>query len=108
MYWRICPEDLLCSLIADTAPQFAPLREDPEFQADWEMTRLTAEARAILGEPGEGRCFCLKVPAVLGGDYEIANIGQISLIELIGFSGDVAQQIDDLPDGTPVEFKIID
>lgn len=72
------------------------------------MAKLVAEAKAKLGEPEEGRCFCLRIPAVLGGEYSIDNIGQISLAELIGFSGNVAQQIERLPDGTPTELKFID
>lgn len=40
--------------------------------------------------------------------YEIDNIGTIRIGELIRFSGNVANQIKDLPPGSPVEFKIVD
>jgi len=107
-YWRICPEELSCSVVADNAHQFQQLRAEQEFQRDWEMARLTAHARAKLGEPGDSSCFCLKTPAVLGGKYTIANIGQIHLEELISFSGDVARQMKDLPDGTQIKLKFAD
>ncbi len=72
------------------------------------MAKLTAEAKASLGEPGDGRCFYLKIPAVLGGECAIDNIGQISLTELISVSGDTAKQIEELPDGTRIKIKLVD
>ena len=107
-YWRICPEELSCTVIADSSQQFKQLELDQDFRMDWEMSKLVSEAKARLGEPGEGRCFCLKIPGVLGGEYSIDNIGHISLEELIRASGDIAQKIEGLPDGTQVEFKVVD
>ena len=49
-----------------------------------------------------------EAPGMLGGTYEIENIGTIRIGELISFSGDVANQIKDLPPGSKVEFKIVD
>ena len=107
-YWRIGPEELSCILIANDSHQFEQLEDDDDFQHDWEMAKLTAEAKASLGEPGDGRCFYLKIPAVLGGEYAIDNIGQISLTELISVSGDTAKQIEELPDGTRIKIKLVD
>ncbi|WP_208728728.1 hypothetical protein [Leptospira selangorensis] len=56
----------------------------------------------------DGRKYCLKVPGTLGGEYKLSNISVISFIELIQFSGDVALQIKDLPDGSKVQLKIED
>lgn len=73
---------------------------------DWEMASLVEEAEARYGVQPEGRCFCLKVPAVLGGAYAIENIGTVPLLELIAFVGDLARQIEDLPDGATVDLRI--
>ena len=102
--WRICPEELSCEPVATTPQELQQVRSSN----DWTMERLVAIATASLGAPGEGRCFCLKIPGVLGGKYEAANLGTISVLELISFSGDVAFQIKDLPDGATVRFKIVD
>ncbi|WP_193367232.1 T6SS immunity protein Tdi1 domain-containing protein [Pelagibius marinus] len=107
-YWRICPEELSCSVVAGGTVEFQQLIEDAEFRRDWQMAALVAEAEAELGEPEEGRCFCLKIPAVVGGAYTMANIGQICLEELIGFSGDFAEQIKDLPDGARIRLKVVE
>ena len=107
-YWRICPEELECKVIAESATSFNQLLNDPDFISDWEMTGLVEMAEAKYGPQPVHRCFCLKTPGVLGGAYEIENIGTIRIGELIRFSGDVANQIRDLPDGGKVVFKIVD
>ena len=102
--WRICPEELSCEHVGTSMDELQALRSS----TDWTMERLVVLATASLGTPAEGRCFCLKIPAVLGGKYEVENLGTIAVPELIAFSGDVASQIEGLPDGAQVEFKIVD
>ena len=46
------------------------------------------------------------MPAVIGGEYEISNIGKISFTELISFSEDLGFQIKDLKDGQKVKLNI--
>ena len=103
-YWRICPEELSCERIAANEAEYQELLGDDEFVADWEMNELVELARETLGPLAPGQCYCLKIPAVLGGSYTAINLGVNSRIEVIGFSGDVAEQIKDLPDGAKVEF----
>jgi len=61
-----------------------------------------------FGSLSEGRKYCLKIPGVLGGEYDGANLATISLVVLVRFSGDVAKKIRDLPDGAKIELKITD
>lgn len=105
--WRLCPEEASCSVIAETESDLTALMSDDEFRSDWEMKRLVDVATASLGELQSGRKFCLKIPGVLGGAYSIENIGTAPLSELISFSGDLAYQCKDLPDGSQVELKVI-
>lgn len=107
-YWRICPEELTCEVIADSEATFARLKQDPDFLEDWEMLRLVKEAEAAYGTQPDERCFCLKIPGALGGEYSVENVGTNSVAELIRFSGDLAEQIKDLPDGAKVSFKFVD
>ena len=47
---------------------------------------------AKLGPLSPDRCFCLKVPAILGGPYTEDNIGAtFADVELIPFSGDLCK-----------------
>jgi hypothetical protein len=105
-YWRICPEELSCEIVAADKDDFANLQNSSEFVEDWTMRALAEEARATLGAPAAARCYCLKIPAAVGGAYAIDNIGTIDRGELIAFSGNMARQIDGLPDGAQIELKV--
>ena len=45
MYWRICPEDLSCKVVADDRGELDAMSRDQEFLRDWYMSELVAEAR---------------------------------------------------------------
>jgi hypothetical protein len=40
--------------------------------------------------------------------FEAENFSTISIVELLAASGDLADQIKDLPEGTKVELKVVD
>jgi hypothetical protein len=107
-YWRICPEELSCELVAADTEEFAKLQNTDEFLKDWTMRELVERVRSTLGLLPSERCYCLKIPAILGGTYTLANIGTIDRAELISFSGHVAKQVNDLPDGAQIRLRITD
>jgi len=92
-------------------------RDDVEFdalwanetsQVDWRMTRLVEIAQATLGPVDADSCYCLKMPAALGGAYDAVNVGTITRRELLAFTGDVAEQLKDVPDGANIKFEWTD
>ena len=105
-YWRICPEETSCEKIAKTELEFERLSTDTEFIEDWEMTNLVTIAKSELGELAKNQKYCLKMPAIIGGEYDKSNIGKISFAELISFSGDLGFQIKDLKDGQKIKLNI--
>uniref|UniRef100_UPI00404AE990 T6SS immunity protein Tdi1 domain-containing protein n=1 Tax=Flavobacterium sp. TaxID=239 RepID=UPI00404AE990 len=105
-YWRICPEELYCEKIADSQSDYEKLLSDAEFSTDWEMTNLVLIAKETVGELMDGEKYCLKLPGILGGEYKPENFSKISQMEQIGFSGDLAKQIKDLPDGAEIKINI--
>jgi hypothetical protein len=105
-YWRLCPEDVYCEVVAATRSELDALSHNQEFLHDWYMKALVDEAEQKLGKLPEGRKYCLKVPGVLGGTYGGDNLGTVPLVELIRFSGDLGRQIRDLPDGAQVKFTV--
>lgn len=107
-YWRLCPEDLSCKVIAENRKELDALSQDQEFLHDWYMKNLVEQAQSHLGPLTKGRKYCLKIPGILGGEYGGSNLATISLVELIRFSGHVAEQTKDLPDGAKVKFEITD
>ncbi|MEO1538717.1 MAG: T6SS immunity protein Tdi1 domain-containing protein [Pseudomonadota bacterium] len=107
-YWRICPEELFAKIVADNEQTFNGLMAEADFLADWEMLRLVEVAAGDLGAPDCGKCYCLKLPGALGGEYQPENFGVISIEELILNSGDIALQIKDVSDGGTVQIQIVD
>lgn len=107
-YWRLCPEDLYCRVIANSRAELDALSQDQAFLRDWYMTGLVQEARERFGPLRAGFKYCLKIPGALGGEYGGGNLATIPASELISASGDMARQIEDLPDGARVELKVVD
>lgn len=105
-YWRIRPEELSCKMISENQGEFDELKLSKDFLNNWEMKNQVDEARKELGELLEGEKYCLKLPTVIGGLYETSNFGKISHTQLISFSGQMASQINDLPDGAKIEFNV--
>lgn len=107
-YWRMCPENVYCKIVADDRDELARLSQDQDFLADWYMTALVDQANESVGPLADGRKYCLVIPGVLGGAYDISNIKSVPLVELVRLSGDIGQQIRDLPDRAQVKLKVVD
>jgi hypothetical protein len=107
-YWRLCPEDLYCRVVANSRSELDALSQNQEFSADWYMSNLTALATEKLGPLKGERKYHFAIPGVLGGKYDVENIRTVSQIEQIRFSGDIGMQIKDLPDGVPLTLKVIE
>lgn len=107
-YWRMCPEDVYCKIVANSRDELNRLSKDQDFLGDWYMTALVDQAKESVGPLTEGRKYCLVIPGVLGGAYDTSNIKSVPLVELIRLSGDIGRQIRDLPDGAQVDLKVVD
>ena len=102
------PEELDCARIAADLASFDKMARDPDFIEDWDMLRLVDLARQGCGALEPGTVYHLVIPAVLGGRYDADNFRSISLSELVAVSGDMAQQIANLPDGAQVTIKVVE
>ncbi len=107
-YWRICPEELSCEIVAENSQDYLQLVEDEEFQVDWKVSNLVELAREHLGSLNEDWAYYLVIPGMFGGQYDASNIRTVPLDELIGHSGDWAFAIKDLPDGAQIKLRVID
>lgn len=105
-YWRLCPEDIYCKVIAENRQALDVLSKDQQFLHDWYMSGLVDQGFKRFGVLPEGRKYCLKIPGALGGEYGGDNLATIGLEELVRVSGDIAQKIKDLPDGAQVRLKV--
>jgi hypothetical protein len=105
-YWRLCPEDCYCKILAVSREELDRLATQQDFLSDWYMRPLVDQAFQRFGALPPGRKYCLNIPGVLGGEYGGDNLGTISLEELIRSSGRIAQQLAALPERTPVKLSV--
>jgi hypothetical protein len=108
LYWRLCPEDLYCKVVANTRAEFDALSQSQEFLEDWHMVNLVAAAKEQLGPLRPGYKYCLKIPAVLGGEYGGFNLAAVPLNDLVIASGHMAREIQDLPNGAQIRLRVTD
>jgi hypothetical protein len=101
-FWRLCPEDVYCRVIAESIADYNQLINDLEFLNDWNMTVMVDEAIDKLGAIKEGYKYHLIVPGILDGEYSGANIGTAPFAEIIKKSGELGKRIKDLPDGAEI------
>ena len=107
-YWRLCPEDCYCRVIAADRSALDALSANQEFLRDWYMSDLVALANDQCGPLSEGRKYCLKIPGVLGGAYGGDNLATALQVDLVRLSGDIARQIEKLPDGAQIKLRIVE
>lgn len=105
-YWRLCPEDLYCNRVANNRAELDVLSQSQAFLHDWYMEACVKQARDKLGLLRSGYKYCLKIPVVLGGQYEESNLATISLHEQVAISGHLAKEIDGLPDGAKIRLNV--
>ena len=107
-YWRLCPEDCYCRVVASNRQELDALSTNQAFLHDWYMRALVQLAHEKFGPLVEGKKYCLKIPRFLGGEYGGDNLAIAPLVELVRISGNIAKQTQDLPDGAKVRLRVVD
>jgi hypothetical protein len=106
-FWRLCPEDVYCEVVAKSIEEYNDLIEDDDFLDDWFMPEMVDEAKKKLGELDESSKYYMVTPGILGGEYGGRNIKITTLAKTIRFSGDLGKQVKDLSDGADVKINDI-
>ncbi|MEO9533696.1 MAG: T6SS immunity protein Tdi1 domain-containing protein [Crocinitomicaceae bacterium] len=104
-YWRIIPEELHCYQIANDLKELKKVQRTTEFIEDWDMTKIVELAESSHGKLKPGYKYYLVIPSVLGGEYSSENIRSVPFEEVIGVSGELGNQIKDLPDGAKIKLS---
>ena len=107
-FWRLCPEEITCEVIAADDAAYNELVKSEEFNEDWFMELLLVAAKKKFpAELDEGVKYTLALPEPFGGEYNATNLRTVSLERIIQFSGDLGKEIKDLPDGAKVKVQSI-
>lgn len=107
-YYRIMPENPDIERIAENRSELSNLMASEEFSHDWRMDALVRAAQDRVGPLEKDEFYCLKTPALLGGTYDKSNLGKMNGRSLIRESGHIAEQLEEIPDGTTFRIKIVD
>lgn len=82
--------------------------------------RLLSEYRVLTGHPlihlwqerngsiPTGARLMPKIPFVLGGEYSLGNLYALSDVRAMRSRGNLARQLKNLPDGSQIEFRVVD
>jgi hypothetical protein len=93
-------------LVADSFEDWVHIViDDPDYYLGYTFAK-NAHPQTIK-QLGEGYRMGATMPFVLGGAYHMENLRLKHYKENLEFSASIAHQISGVPDGTPIQFKII-
>ena len=91
-----------CDRVAESESEFRSLLTDPA----WVTDHLAAEVVADFMRNGlrlaPGQIFSWRQPPALGGEYALENAATSDIAVHFSLTGQVHQQLRDLPPGTPI------
>jgi hypothetical protein len=94
--------------VADGRSHFADLLDIDDNAANWLLVHLVDACREAGMSLRTSQCYGFKVPPVLGGKYEVANVEPTDLAVHYSLLANAYKQTKDLPDGTPIKAVVVD
>ena len=75
----------------------------------WFIPDMVALLEARSDHLASGQCYSYKIPPILGGSFESANVKAVSAMVHFSIMGQLQEQIRHLPPGTKIsQFKIVE
>jgi hypothetical protein len=102
--YRIVTGECHFEKVADSHYEFEKLLNDEKFD-EWLLPLLVEKLIQSGKILNENQVYSFKKPPVLGGEYALENMEPINMSVHFAFSGQICEQIKDLPDGTKVNIK---
>jgi hypothetical protein len=104
--------DTLEGALKQTAPNqnsFFKLLKAGTLDPTWFHPDMVALLEARSDHLASGQCYSYKIPPVLGGSFESANVKAVSAMVHFSVMGQLQEQIRHLPPGTKIShFKIVE
>ena len=94
--------------LASSPSEFWTILANPDRAAELLLQPVVESFLQTYGPLPPGKCLGYRTLPVFGGDYSGANRVPLSTSEHFMFTGEVHQQIKDLPDGSQVKFSVVD
>ena len=85
-----------------TADELRADLNSPDGQDEYLLGGLAmgADRRGIALEPAQ--VYCFTAPPILGGAIDLDNVGVLDFVVALNVTGQLHQQVKDLPPGTPI------
>jgi hypothetical protein len=93
--------------VADNLEEFEKLLNDDANVDNWFLATLVEQLINRGKTLKENEVYSFKKLPALGGDYSVDNLEITDISVHFRLTGNIAEQIKDLPDGTKVNFKVI-
>jgi hypothetical protein len=94
--------------VAANEDKFRTAIADPDNNSLWFGAVLVDELRAAGQVLKPGECYCYKLLPMLGGEFKPANFVVYDVVKHFRVCGPIHEQLHNLPDGTIIEFKIVE
>jgi hypothetical protein len=91
------------SVVSDSVKEFQEKLHDPEIVAKWFLPEVVETNMAIGMTLGAKECYGMGIPAFLSGKLEPDNIEPIDVYVYYSVTGQLLNQVKDLPPGTKID-----
>jgi len=91
--------------VAESLGQYEQFLSEEEKVDNWFLPALVEKLLSVGKTLKENEVYSYKKIPVIGGEYSVDNIEPTDMSVHFAFSGQICEQIKDLPDGTKVNIK---
>lgn len=103
--WRFNPESAAREEIAGDLDEWAErILADYSFETGYQPAHDWQQQN---GQLMEGQRLIPKMPFIMGGKYEADNLFALDAVKAMRYRADIWKQIRDLPDGAPIQLKVV-
>jgi hypothetical protein len=103
--WRFNPESGERNEFAPDLDEWAKkILADYSYETGYELAHNWQQQH---GQLIEGQRLIPKIPFIIGGNYEADNLFALDAVKGMRYRADICKQIRDLPDGAPIQLKVL-
>lgn len=92
--------------VADNLEQYEQFLSDEEKVVNWFLPFLVKDLLVAGKTLKDNEVYSYKKLPMIGGEYSVDNIESIDISVHFAISGQICEQIQNLPDGTKVRIKV--
>jgi hypothetical protein len=105
IYWLATDTGTLTT-IANSTEEFEQLLQDEENLDNWFLPSLLEQLHEAGKMLKQNQVYSFKMMPIIGGEYTVENIEPTDISVHFTFTGQIFEQVKDLPDGTPIKIKL--